>query len=168
MSVGAHKKVQAAVSSHIHRRRARLTVDVTLNNGAYVNDLDTNCKLFPPDGGVDGVDHPCRQVAPGRYEVDFEMDRYGAFYRLLLNPSNYELKGVYAFNEPYPQEYRRLREEPEVLQHLAKSTGGASEAPATEILAFPPPPRLTREIWHWFLILGLLLLPVDILCKRDL
>ena len=170
MSVGTHKNVQAEVRSEVRRRRGKLMMDFYHNDGSFLNDLVKECKLFPPDAsvGVKGISLPCRHVAPGKYEIDFDIEKFGRFYRIMLDDQKYELRRIFAFSQPYSEEYRQLSEQPDVLENIAKETGGVFEAAQEDVVSFPPPPKHKKAIWYWFLLIGLLLLPFDILSKRVL
>jgi hypothetical protein len=170
MSVGSHRKVQLDVQSRLRGRRAGLTIDAYGIDGSFVNDFGQECRMFAPDGSGSavGAPWPFRHVAPGQYEVEFELERFGAYHRLLLDQPDHGLRRVFAFNQPYSGEYREFAARPEVLKELARATGGTSEPSDEQVLAFGPPPRHSVPLWHWFLVAGLLLLPLDILCKRIL
>jgi hypothetical protein len=170
MSVGSHRKVQLDVKSSLRDRKARLTIDAYGIDGSFVNNFSGECKIFTPDGSGSamGTSWPFRHVAPGQYETTFELERFGVYHRLLLDQPDHGLRRVFAFNQPYSGEYRELAARPEVLEELARATGGRSEPSDEELLAFGPPPSHSVPLWHWFLVAGLLMLPLDILCKRIL
>jgi hypothetical protein len=170
MSVGSHRKVQLDVRSELRGRKAGLSIDAYRIDGSFVDDFRQECRIFTPDGagGAIGASWPCRHVAPGQYEVAFELERFGAHHRLLFDQPDHRLRRVFAFNQPYSGEYRELRPRPEVLTDLARATGGTAEPSDEAILSFGPPPRHSVPLWHWFLVAGLLLLPLDILAKRIL
>ena len=168
MSTGTHNKVQVEVTGSIRKRRARLLLDFYTIEGAYVNDLSKSVKLFKPDGSAAGrpVDQLLHHSAPGRYEVNFPIDQVGAFYRLLLDQPKYDFRRVFAFIQSYPDEYKQLAEQPELLARIAGGTHGDVDPTPEAVLSFPTQPAFKKSVWPWFLIFGLLLLPVDILCRR--
>jgi len=168
MSAGTHRRVQLDVQSELRGRRASLAIDASTLDGAFVNDFTREGRLFTPRGAPGGTGWPLRHVAPGQYELSFQLERFGAYHRLMIDQPAHALRRVFAFNQPYSNEYRELRERPDVLEELARATGGVAEPTDEQILAFGPPPRQSVPLWHWFLIAALLLLPLDILCKRML
>ncbi|MFQ5409724.1 MAG: VWA domain-containing protein, partial [Anaerolineales bacterium] len=147
---------------------AVLTVDALDLNGAYLNDLPLQASVVAPDGEASLVD--LVQVAPGRYEAEFEPAVEGAY---LIRVSGTEdgrgLAGQttgWVFS--YSPEYRTLTADPNALVRLAALTGGgvAGADPTDAFARAPDVQRTSRPIWPQLLLAAALLLPLDIAVRR--
>jgi uncharacterized membrane protein len=123
-------------------------------------------------------DVPMRQTAPGRYEADFPLDRYGAFLlRASLEKSVDDGKGgtrsasvAESFGHvtnPYPREYLALAPDVETLDRAAVATGGRSNPEARA--PFDPAGESIRyheDLWPRFVFGAIGLLLLDLLVRR--
>ena len=110
-----------------------------------------------------------RQVAPGRYEAEVALDRYGAFTLRAVHRRDgrvvAESRGQ--VNNPYPREYAALAPDVAALTALAQATGGEVDPSPQAIWDARGDSILhTRPLWHLPVGAAVLLLLVDILLRR--
>jgi hypothetical protein len=118
-----------------------------------------------------------RQTAPGRYEADFPLDRYGSFLlrAALEKPPGDDPKahaGTVAesyghVTNPYPREYLALTPDVGTLERAALATGGAFDPdpkapfdPAGESI------RYHEDLWPRFVGAAIALFLLDLLVRR--
>jgi hypothetical protein len=121
------------------------------------------------------------QTAPGRYEADFPLDRYGSF---LLHaslakapedgasqPSTAKRVAVAEsfghVNNPYPREYLALEPDAATLAKAAEITGGSVDPSAAAL--FDPAGESVRyhqDLWPRFVGAAIALFLLDLLLRR--
>jgi hypothetical protein len=118
------------------------------------------------------------QTAPGRYEADFPLDRYGSFLlRASLDKSVDDGAGhdksvtvAESFGHvtnPYPREYLALAPDLATLAHAAAATGGSVDPPPAEV--FDPAGEVVRyheDLWPSFVLTAIILMLLDLLVRR--
>jgi len=118
------------------------------------------------------------QTAPGRYEADFPLDRYGSFllHAALEKPiddGHGNMKSATVaesfghVTNPYPREYLALSPDVPTLEHAAEATGGSlNPAPAA---VFDPAGEVIRyheDLWPRFVGVAIALFLLDLLVRR--
>jgi Mg-chelatase subunit ChlD len=121
---------------------------------------------------------PMPQTAPGRYEADFPLDRYGSFllHATLEKPiddghGNSRTATVAEsfghVTNPYPREYLALSPDVPTLAHAASATGGTLDPaplalfdPAGEVI------RMHEDLWPRFVGAAIALFLLDLLVRR--
>ncbi len=118
------------------------------------------------------------QTAPGRYEADFPLDRYGSFLlHASLEKSVEDGQGktrtatvAESFGHvtnSYPREYLALAPDVETLAHAARATGGAVDPEPAAI--FDPQGEVIRyhqDLWPRFVVAAIALFFLDLLVRR--
>jgi uncharacterized membrane protein len=125
--------------------RVKASIDAVGADDKFQNGLDGHLEIKGPEGGRAGASEtkkiPLRQTAPGRYEADFPIDRYGSFLlHASLEKSIEDAKGgeksvsvAESFGHvtnPYPREYLALAPDLVSLAHVAEVTGGRMDPDA--------------------------------------
>ncbi|MEW6401099.1 MAG: VWA domain-containing protein [Chloroflexota bacterium] len=147
---------------------ASLTVDALSRSGEFINGYVTEANIIAPNGEAQAVQ--LQQVAPGRYEANFNPTEEGVY---LIRLSGQPADGT-GFSETtgwtmsYSPEYRQFDSDPDLLLRLAAVTGGevASADPAEVFAHSLRATRATRPIWPWLVALAILLWPFDIAARR--
>ncbi|HEX3770824.1 MAG TPA: VWA domain-containing protein [Polyangiaceae bacterium] len=166
--------------------RVRATIDAVGNDDAFQNGLDATLTVTGPEGSGGGATArsetrkvPMPQVAPGRYEADFPLDRYGSFLlHATLEQSVDEGHGkggktatvAESFGHvtnSYPREYLALAPDVDTLARAAAVTGGKLDPdpaavfdPAGEVI------RYHEDMWPRFVGAAIALFLLDLLVRR--
>jgi uncharacterized membrane protein len=119
-----------------------------------------------------------KQTAPGRYEADFPLDRFGAFQlkATLDREAPQATSGlgrvtvVESFghiSNPYPREYRALSPDVDTLERAAAITSGAIN-PSPEAIFDPSGDFVNRDVdlWPRFVGASVALFLLDVLVRR--
>jgi hypothetical protein len=122
-----------------------------------------------------------RQTAPGRYEADFPLDRYGSFllHANLEKPAEGPSRGPGApraatvaesfghVTNPYPREYLALAPDVDTLTRAAQATGGAV-SPDPKVLFDPAGEsiRYHQDLWPRFIVAAIAVFLLDLLVRR--
>lgn len=134
-------------------------------------------KALNPGGGTV---FPMRQTAPGRYEADFPLDRFGSFTLHASLEKQVEdakaaggTKSVQVaesfghVTNPYPREYLAFEPDLGTLERAARITGGAMDAPATAY--FDPAGetiKFHRDLWSRFIAWAVGVYLLDLFLRR--
>lgn len=168
MGTGSQNLVQSRADVRLEAGEVRATLDISDLSGAYLDGVDCEAVLFEGEEKKGAVSMP--QIGPGLYETRFPLEKYGTFYRLAVRQS---LEGeeinqqTLAVIEPYSPEYRDQGTALDLLKRFAAETGGEVEPSPEEVIVFHSPvPTSRHPIWHWALMIALLLYPVDIGIRR--
>jgi len=150
----------------VQTRREGSSLVVTVEaqrDGRWLDDLRLEGRLSTPEG--EAVSLSFEQTASGRYEARLEDVSEGVY---LLRVGEETLGEVQeAFSVPYPEEYRRVGINPDVLSRIAYTTGGEyldtleglSERLAREA-------RVYRDLWQPLAVLALLLFVGDLVARK--
>ncbi len=156
------------LTTRIAGGRTLVTVDALDPAGSYRNGLGVVGALVAPDGGRREV--ALRQTAPGRYETDLGTLGEGAHLLAIVarddngTPLAATSGGLIV---PYSPEYALPRADRNSLSRARELTGGAElTEPVAAFAHTLPPARQARAIWPPFLIVAILLLPLDIALRR--
>jgi hypothetical protein len=146
----------------------RVTVDSSTDEKTFVNFLTTKASVIAPDQTQ--LDIALPQVAPGRYEARIPASQEGAYFlNVIQQDQRGEILGARpaGFVVPYSMEYRDLRPNPELLQGLARATGGRALAEPSESFAVEEASTgQARELWQWLLALAGLFFMLDVAARR--
>jgi Mg-chelatase subunit ChlD len=154
----------------------KASIDAVDADDTFENGLDAKLKITGPQPNGETRDVPMRQTAPGRYEADFPLDRYGSFLlrAALEKPPGDDAKhgGTVAesyghVTNPYPREYLALTPDVGTLERAALATGGAFDPdprapfdPAGESI------RYHEDLWPRFVGVAIALFLLDLLVRR--
>lgn len=148
---------------------ARIIVDALADDGSYLNGLEMDASVVAPD--LNATPLTLRQVAPGRYEAEFEPGQEGAYFVRVAGAeeggSQAALAQTSGWVLAYSPEYRSLEGDPGYLAYIAGLTGGGVVQDQATIFAHNlRVERDTQPVWNWLLLASVLLLPFDIAVRR--
>jgi Mg-chelatase subunit ChlD len=156
----------------------RAVLDAIGGDDRFQNGLDATLTVTGPQPGGETRKVAMPQTAPGRYEADFPLDRFGSF--LLHASLERPIEGgsgpvkmatvAESFGHvtnPYPREYLALAPDVATLSHAASATGGSVDAPAAAV--FDPAGEAIKyhqDLWPRFVGGAIALFLVDLLLRR--
>ncbi|MBP8000022.1 MAG: VWA domain-containing protein [Chloroflexi bacterium] len=148
---------------------AVLTVDARDSNGVFLNNLTMEANVVSPAGETTNV--TLQQVAPGRYEADFNPETAGAYFIRVAGSQAGEDAAVGQTSGwvlGYSPEYQQFGGDPQLLASVAELTRGRdlTDNPLAAFEHNLPSEATTRPIWHWLTLLAVILLPMDIALRR--
>lgn len=155
--------------------RLQASVDAFTSDERFENELASKLKVIGPEPGGDEVELDLRQTAPGRYEVDAPLDRYGSFLlkaEHLREQPDGSVKAVAVsyghVSNPYPPEYASFEPDRVVLERAAVATGGVMDPEGITAIFDPAGEEVTyhEQVWSWFIYAAILVLLLDILLRR--
>jgi Mg-chelatase subunit ChlD len=149
--------------------RAHVTVDAIGADDKFVSGLSTTLQVIDPEHPGDKREVTMPETAPGRYEGEFTLGRYGAFLLRAIHKQNGQTvaESTGALSLPYPREYLALPPDDALLARVAALTGGrVAPAPAQFFDARGERIRYHKELWPFCLWLAALLLLVDVAARR--
>lgn len=149
--------------------RARVVVDAIDASDQFVNGLDTALEVVDPATNQVKQTVVMDQVAAGRYQADFPIERYGSFLLRAVHKRDgktvAESLGSVAL--PYPREYLRTTPDEAPLRQAAVVTAGGHQLEAGQ--AWTPDGEsasFTRDLWPWVLLFLAGLIVLDVYGKR--
>jgi Ca-activated chloride channel family protein len=160
-------------TGHVHA-----VLDAVGGDDRFENGLGASFTVTGPQPGGETHTQPMPQTAPGRYEADFPLDRYGSFlmHASLEKPiddGRGNLKSAVVaesfghVTNPYPREYLALAPDVATLAQAATATGGALDATAAQV--FDPAGEVIRyheDLWPRFVGGAIALFMFDLLVRR--
>ncbi len=152
----------------------RATVDAFTLDERFDNDMESKLVIQGPEPGGDRHEVAMRQVAPGRYQADFDLDKYGSF----LLTANHMKRGQddnlhqvavsYGhITNPYPREYASFQPDVERLQRAVLAGGGSLDAPLPALFD----PGKEKIVYHQqirdrFIFAAIIVFLLDLLIRR--
>lgn len=155
--------------------RLRASVDAFGADERFENNLTSKLSIIGPEPGGQTRVVDFRQTAPGRYEVDVPIEKYGSF--LLRAEHLREAEGgamkqvAVSFghvSNPYPKEYASFEPDVAMLDKAAVATG-ATVDPATIAAIFDPAgEKVTyhEELWSRFIYSAIVVFLLDLFVRR--
>ena len=159
----------------------RAVVDAIGRDDSFQDRLGANLTVVGPAGVLPSADPrkmTMPQTAPGRYEADFPLDRYGSFllHATLDKPVDDGHGGVKSVTvaesfghvvNPYPREYLALAPDVEALARAAAATGGSLDpAPSTVFDPAGEAIRYHEDLWPRFVGAAIAVFLLDLLVRR--
>jgi Ca-activated chloride channel family protein len=156
----------------------RAALDAIGSDDRFQNGLDASLTVTGPEPNGAARKVPMRQTAPGRYESDFPLDRYGSYLlRATLDLATLDAQGKMKtatvaesfghVTSAYPREYAALAPDAATLGQAAEVTGGALDpSPA---LVFDPAGETVRfheDLWPRFVGAAIVVFLLDLLVRR--
>jgi Mg-chelatase subunit ChlD len=156
----------------------RAALDATGADDRFQNGLDAWLTIAGPQPSGETRKLGMPQTAPGRYEADFPLDRYGSFllHASLTKPiedgvatakSATVAESFGHVTNPYPREYLALATDLPTLRHAAEAAGGALDPvpsavfdPAGEVI------RYHQDLWPRLVGASIALLLLDLVVRR--
>lgn len=156
----------------------KASIDAIGGDDRFQNGLDAKLTVTGPQPNGEVRKVPMRQTAPGRYESDFPLERFGSF---LLHASlekgvddgkggQKSVQVAESFGHvtnPYPREYLALAPDLVTMSRTALVTGGRMDPEAKQI--FDPAGesiRYHQDLWSRFIGAALALYLIDLLIRR--
>jgi uncharacterized membrane protein len=158
----------------------KASLDAIGGDDKFQNGLDGTLTIRSPDSPPGTAPRTLRlpQTAPGRYEAEFPLDRYGPF---LLHASLEKqvadgkgntraatiAEGYGHVTNPYPREYLALEPDVASLRRVAEATGGRLD-PDAKAVWDPAGESVTyhEDLWSRFVALSIALFVLDLLLRR--
>lgn len=161
------------MTAELAGEQARVAVDAIGQDDRFVDDLDSQVVIEGPLGAraADRLheEHTLEQVAPGRYEARFALDRFGTF--VLTATHRRDGRAVYesatSLVNPYPREYATLEPDEARLARVATLTRGRRGPTPAQL--FDPGGekiRAREELWPKLVLAALVLFLFDLLLRR--
>ena len=150
-----------------------LILDSADNSGQFLNGLNTELQLILPDLSIEKKS--VRQVGPGRYATEFNLDQTGSYLFKIRQsiPNENSDPEVFAditrgLTVSYKPEYRHLGSNTNFLSELANVTGGHFDPDDETLFKVEENEVVTvrKAIWPSLLKLALLLFVLDVALRR--
>ncbi len=154
--------------------RVRATVDAFTADERFDNDMESKLMVTGPEPGGERREFAMRQTAPGRYEADFPLDRYGSFLlraeHTRPGKDGEQKKAGVSFghvSNPYPREYASFEPDIERLSRAAIAGGGKLD-PQPKELFDPGDEKIVyyEQLWNRFVMAALGVFLLDLLVRR--
>ena len=139
--------------------QVRAVVDAFTLDERFDNDIESTLAVTGPAPKGKREEHRMRQIAPGRYEAEFVLDKYGSFllkaeHRKETKSGDLKSVGVsYGHvSNPYPREYASFEADTERLKRVALAGGGAVD-PKPKALFEPGKEKIVyyEQLWNRFI-----------------
>ncbi len=146
---------------------AHLAIDALSENGAFLNELDSDISLIGPD--LKKKNLAISQTAPGKYELEFPTKEIGPYFLNIMQKQSGDIVNTQVTGTvvSYPEEYLVSNANEPLLTQLSSVSGGKYSITAEDAFRPPENPVVLRiHLWRPFLIAALLLLLIDIALRR--
>jgi hypothetical protein len=156
----------------------RTYIDAVGGDDKFQNGLDSKLVVTGPQPSGEKKTLAMRQTAPGRYEADFPLDRYGSFllHASLEKPVDDGKGGVKMVqvaesfghvSNPYPREYLALAPDRATLSQAAEVTGGKLD-PDPKLVFDAAGETITyhEDLWSRFIGAAIAVYLLDLLVRR--
>ncbi len=156
----------------------RAHIDAIGGDDRFQNGLESRFTVVGPQPSGEKKSVPMKQTAPGRYEADFPLERFGSFLlHASLEKEVTDTKGntrsvqvAESFGHvqnPYPREYLALAPDTVTLRRAAEITGG-SYAPEAKAVFDPAGEtiRYHQDLWPRFIFAAIVVYLLDLLVRR--
>ncbi len=156
-------ELQATVRSGV----ARVVLDAIDSDDRFVNGMSTTLEVSGPGGWKTRVD--MEQVASGRYEARFRLPSFGSYTIKATHSKDGRVLGATlgGLANPYPTELRLLDVDLDLLDRVARTTGGIPQvAPGQVFDAGGRKVRFEDERRLPFLLAAIALFLIDLLLRR--
>jgi len=169
-----HRRELPIVAS-ISEGKLKATVDAFTVDERFDNALLSTLTVTGPVPGGDKRSARMRQVAPGRYQAELPLDKYGSFLvkaqhvRELddgsMTPVAVSLGHV---SYPYPREFAQFKPQTATLSSAALITGGVLEPANTDVVFDPQGEEITyyEQLWSRAVMAAILVYLLDLLLRR--
>jgi uncharacterized membrane protein len=155
--------------------RLHASVDAFGADERFENNLTSKLSIIGPEPGGETKVVDFRQTAPGRYEVDQPLDKFGSF--LLRAEHLREAEGgamkqvAVSFghvSNPYPREYASFEPDVPTLERAALATGAAMDPATVQAIFDPAGEKVTfhEELWPRFVYAAIAVFLLDLFMRR--
>ncbi len=154
--------------------RVRAVVDAFTLDDRFDNSIQSTLYVTGPEPKGEQRKVAMRQIAPGRYEADFELDSYGSF---LLRAEHQKVQADGSLrsvgvsyghvSNPYPREYASFEPDVDKLRRAAK-VGGGSLDPEPKTVFSPGDEKIVsyEKLQDRFILAALVIFLLDLLVRR--
>ncbi|MEQ8821441.1 MAG: glutamine amidotransferase [Sumerlaeia bacterium] len=154
------------VNTELRGGKGIVTLDAVDIDGDFRNFLEFNANVIGPD--MEPQPLTVRQVAPGRYQGEFDADEVGTYMLSMRTGEDEQPELITSgVSLSYSPEYQAVRSNDEFIDRIAKESNGtvvgSGYNPFERNL---PPTERPRPLWPWLLLAGLLLVPADVFVRR--
>ncbi|HEV3120357.1 MAG TPA: FixH family protein, partial [Isosphaeraceae bacterium] len=152
---------------NLKARHATVALDATDPAGRYLNGAETELTVIDPQFGNRKL--PMTQTAPGRYTTEFDTPQQGAYHLEFTQKSD----GKLLYNQSrglavgYPDELRLRPTNTDLLQSLARLTGGQYDPkPAAVFAATDRQALRATPLWPFLIAAAAFLFVADVALRR--
>jgi uncharacterized membrane protein len=156
----------------------RTYIDAIGQDDKFQNGLDSKLVVTGPQPGGQTKTILMRQTAPGRYEADFPLDKYGSFLlhaalEKQVDDGSGKMRSVQVaesyghISNPYPREYLALAPDKSTMARAAEITGGKLD-PDVKTIFDPAGEKVTyhEDLWSRFITAAIVVYLLDLLVRR--
>ncbi|MDP3276215.1 MAG: VWA domain-containing protein [Deltaproteobacteria bacterium] len=163
------RRNELGLHAEIVAGRVRVAVDAITQDDRFDNGMESTLTIRGPQPNGTSQQLPLRAVAPGRYEADFPLDRYGAFALTAVHRRDGRVvaESHGRINNPYPREYAALEPDRETLAQLATATGARLDPTPAQVFD-PQGERIleSQPLWRFPIFAGIAVFLLDLLLRR--
>ena len=154
----------------------RATIDAFGADERFENGLDSTLTVIGPMPSTTKQDIPMKQIAPGRYEAGFLLDKYGSFLlraehkRPLPDTDGKKTAVAVSYghvSNPYPVEFARFEPDTQTLAQVAQATGGAVDPDPRKVFD-PGDEKITyhEDLWPRAILAAIVVFLLDLFVRR--
>jgi len=150
-----------------HGRRATISLDAIEPSGKFLNRAATELTLVDPQLTTKKIEMV--QVAPGRYQAEFDTTRSGSYQLMFSQTKDSQLVGRQSrgLAVGYPDELRLRPTNTELLRSIASASGGRFDVKPESV--FDAPERTAPRavpLWPYLAAAAALLFVLDVALRR--
>ena len=153
------------VNTHETGDRLELSIDAIKPDGSFRDRMPVTVSMLGPDGATTTAE--AIQDGPGSYHAAFDLPTEGTSIFSVSSPDLPDGGYVFGHTRSYPREFLSAETNEPFLRTLATFSGGRLAPRPADIFAPPKSVSMQRkDLTDDFLILALLLFPLDIWLRR--
>jgi Ca-activated chloride channel homolog len=163
------------MKSEIVDGHLRASVDAFTPDERFENGLTSKLTITGPEPNGEEKTVDMRQIAPGRYDADVPLDKFGSFllkaeHLRTLDDGTQKVTAVsYGHvSNPYPREYASFEPDKDLLERAAVATDGAMNPPTVADVFNPRGEKVTyhEELWSRFIFAAIAVFLLDLFVRR--
>lgn len=152
----------------------RATVDAFTLDERFDNDMESKLVVKGPEPKGDRREVDMKQIAPGRYQARFRLDKYGSFllqakhYKRDKNDNLKQIAVSYGhISNPYPREYASFEPDVDRLERAALAGGGTLD-PKPKAVFDPGKDKIVyhKQLHNRFILAAIVAFLLDLLIRR--
>lgn len=155
--------------------RLRASIDAFTTDERFDNNLQSRLTITGPEpkGETKVVD--LRQVAPGRYEIDHPLEKYGSYLlkaeHMKEQPDGSLKVSAVSYghvSNPYPKEYASFEPNRELMKQVSEAAGGNFDTTDLGVIFDPRGEKVTfhKDHWNRFIMAAVIAFLLDLLLRR--
>lgn len=153
----------------------RASVDAFTPDERFENGLESKLSIIGPEPGGDTRVVDLRQIAPGRYEVDTPLDKFGSFLlraeHLREQPDGTVRPVAVSYghvSNPYPREYATFEPDLTTLERAAVAARGKMDPEGPGAVFDPAGEEVEyhEQLWSRFIFAAIAVFLLDLLVRR--